>query len=211
MSKKETIAIFDKEMTRRRFLQLTAKGAAGLAASSGLLRLFNLTEAEAQSGAVAIIATSTGVLVANGVRCTGCHRCELNCSMINDGKAMPFISRVKVARNVYFGNDGQTGGIFNNFDYKPDTCYQCKDPACLKACPVSAIYPREHDGVRVVDEKKCIACGACEAACPYKMATVDREDGHSTKCILCGFCARECPCGALTVAKWDEVEEAMNA
>ena len=205
------VSIFDKEMTRRRFLELTGKGAAGLAASSSLLSLFHLTEAEAESGAVSIIATAEGVLVSNAARCTGCSRCEMNCSLLNDGKVMPFVSRVKVTRNLYHGADGKTGGLFGNFEYAPDTCHQCEDPACLKACPMNAIYVRESDGVRVIDREKCIGCGACQAACPFHMATVDPEEKKSTKCVLCGYCAQECPCGALTVAKWEDVAEAMNA
>lgn len=210
MSEKERTSIFDKEMTRRRFLELMGKGTAGLAASASLLSLFNLTKAEAESGAAVVIPTAQGVLVANVARCTGCSRCEMNCSLLNDGKVMPFISRVKVTRNLYHGADGVTGGIFGNYDYAPDTCHQCEDPACLKACPMKAIYVRESDGVRVVDREKCIGCGACQAACPFKMATVDPEERKSTKCILCGYCARECPCGALTVAKWEDVAAAMN-
>ena len=81
--------IFDKEVTRRQFLKVTGKGVAGLAASTSLLNLFGLTKAEAESGAVSVMATADGVLVANGARCTGCQRCEVNCTLLNDGKAMP--------------------------------------------------------------------------------------------------------------------------
>ncbi len=211
MSEKGKMSILDKEMTRRRFLELTGMGAAGLAASTGLLSLFNLTKAEAESGAVSVIATADGVLVSNAARCTGCQRCEMNCSLINNGKVMPYIARVKVARNLFHGNDGETGGLFGSFDYKPDTCHQCADPACLKACPMGAISVRESDGTRVVDKDKCIGCGACERACPFHMITVDPEEKKSNKCILCGYCAQECPCGALTVAKWEDVAEAMGA
>lgn len=128
------------------------------------MNLFGVTKAEVESGAVSVLATADGVLVANGARCTGCQRCEMNCSLINDGKVMPYISRVKVLRNYYHGNDGEKGGVFGSFDYTPDTCHQCEDPACLKACPMGAISVRESDGVRVIDQEKCVGCGACVAA-----------------------------------------------
>ena len=154
--------IFDKEVTRRQFLKVTGKGVAGLAASTSLLSLFGLTKAEAESGAVSVMATADGVLVANGARCTGCQRCEVNCTLLNDGKAMPYISRVKVLRNYYHGNDGKEGGIFGSFDYTPDTCHQCEDPACLKACPfgMPTIDPETNKST------KCVACGFCAANCP---------------------------------------------
>lgn len=200
--------IVDREFTRREFMKLTAKGAAGLAASTSLLSLFNVTAAEAESGAVSVLATADGVLVSNAARCTGCGRCEVNCTLINDGKAMPYISRVKMTRNLYFGKDGKSG-VYNDFNYAPDTCRQCADPACLKACPVGAIYVDEKNGVRKIDEAKCVACGACVAACPFHMPTIDTEDKHSTKCVACGYCAMMCPCGALKICTWDEVAAAM--
>ena len=201
--------IFDKEVTRRQFLKVTGKGVAGLAASTSLLSLFGLTKAEAESGAVSVLATADGVLVANGARCTGCQRCEVNCTLLNDGKAMPYISRVKVLRNYYHGNDGKEGGIFGSFDYTPDTCHQCEYPACLKACPMGAISVRESDGVRVIDKDKCVGCGACAKACPFGMPTIDPETNKSTKCVACGFCAANCPCGALKIVKWEDVAAAM--
>lgn len=201
---------FDREITRRKFLQLTAKGTAALAASAPLLDLFRATVAEAEAGALTVIPTATGVLVSNAGRCTGCGRCEVNCTLLNDGKAMPYISRVKLMRNLYLGNDKTgEGGVYSNFDYKPDTCHQCEDPACLKACPMKAIYCDETTGVRKIDKEKCVGCGACVAACPFGMPTIDPDEGKSTKCVSCGYCASMCPCGALTICTWEQVAEAM--
>ena len=87
---------FDKEMTRRKFLELTGKGAAGLAASSSLLSLFGITKAQAESGAVSVLATPDFVLVANKAKCTGCQRCEMNCTLANDGDCHPYMSRIRV-------------------------------------------------------------------------------------------------------------------
>lgn len=51
--------LFDKEVTRRQFLKVTGKGMAGLAASTSLLSLFGVTRAEAEAGAVSVLATAT--------------------------------------------------------------------------------------------------------------------------------------------------------
>ena len=46
---------------------------------------------------------------------------------------------------------------------------------------------------------KCIACGACQGACPVEAIT-PAEDGKmvidTEKCISCGTCQAVCPVGA---------------
>lgn len=55
----------------------------------------------------------------------------------------------------------------------------------------------------VVNEDRCVSCGACTQVCPrqaisvYKgcFARVDRE-----RCVGCGLCAKTCPAGSIRVA-----------
>ena len=96
--------MFDKVMTRRKFLEITGKGAAGLAASASLLKLFGVTKAQAESGAVSVYATPDFVIVANKAKCTGCQRCELNCTLANDGDCHPYMSRIRVRDVVNYGD-----------------------------------------------------------------------------------------------------------
>ena len=48
----------------------------------------------------------------------------------------------------------------------PVQCQQCKNPPCVKVCPVKATW-QEPDGITVIDYDWCIGCRYCEAACPY--------------------------------------------
>ena len=48
----------------------------------------------------------------------------------------------------------------------PVQCHQCKNPPCVKVCPVEATW-QEPDGITVIDYDWCIGCRYCEAACPY--------------------------------------------
>lgn len=53
----------------------------------------------------------------------------------------------------------------------------------------------------MVDEKKCITCGACVSICP--VGAIKIVDGKATinpkKCIKCNSCAQFCPVGAIEI------------
>lgn len=207
MSEEMKQGMLDKEYSRRQFLKLTGKGIVGVSLTASMLCLFGCTQQQVDEGAVAVELLPQGLLVSNAARCTGCQRCELNCSLINDGKAMPQIGRVKVYRNLYFGNKGTTGeGLFGDFTYTPETCRQCKDAPCMAICPAKAIAPDPTTGARIINQELCVGCGACVGACPYNMATLDQETKKSTKCTTCGYCASMCPTGALKIVTWSELE-----
>lgn len=207
MSEEKKVGILDKEMTRRQFLKISGKSLAGLTVSATMLSLFGCTAEQVDKGEVVTWAMPQGLLVVNEAKCTGCQRCEINCTLTNDGVCSTYISRVKVARNLHIhGKDGMYNG---NFTYFPDTCRQCKDPACGNACPQKAIYADEK-GVRKVDQDKCVGCGACVDACPWHMPTVNPETKKASKCIACGACVDGCPSGALSIIPWDEVTAAAQ-
>jgi DMSO reductase family type II enzyme iron-sulfur subunit len=90
----------------------------------------------------------------------------------------------------------------NHYFYLPRLCNHCTHPACRDACPRSAIYKREADGIVLVDQDRCHGYRFCVEACPYKKMFFDPERSVSTKCIFCfprvekgiaPACARQCP------------------
>jgi electron transport complex protein RnfB len=87
---------------------------------------------------------------------------------------------------------------------------------CAKACTFNAIK-MDDNGLPVVDESKCTACGDCVLACPKDLFSVKPVDQHlwvacnnleqgdeilnqcHVACTACGRCALDAPRGLITM------------
>ncbi|KKK55336.1 hypothetical protein LCGC14_3075580, partial [marine sediment metagenome] len=86
------------------------------------------------------------------------------------------------------------------------TCQHCRQPACVGACPVSAIT-KLSGGQVVINESKCIGCRYCYQSCPWKVPQFDFKKRVTRKCTLCydkkptnyvkPACVAACPVEAL--------------
>lgn len=218
MLEREIEDFIEKVRTRRDFLKISGKGLAGITITASVLNLIGCSKeeptatppVEVPTGAAAFVIPK-GLLVAQPNKCTGCQRCEMVCTVKNDGKVHPYISRVKIGRAYNYGTKLEDNyrfedGYFGNFLMTPETCRQCEDAKCATACPVKAISQSEATGAWTIDDGKCVGCGACAQSCPWNMPTIDPETGKSTKCILCGECADNCITGALSIIPWEKLE-----
>ena len=108
-------------------------------------------------------------------RCIGCRRCVYACVKENNLSRRPEINWIRVLQiarergtdvyesNAYYDPEKvpQEG-----FGYMPVQCQQCRNPPCVKSCPVKATW-QEPDGIVVIDPDWCIGCRCCMSACPY--------------------------------------------
>ena len=99
----------------------------------------------------------------------------------------------------------------------PKACsYGCTGlGSCVKACQFDAIHIV--DGISVVDNEECKACGQCIIACPKNLIELipyssvqvvqcsSKDKGKSVMqvcdvgCIACGLCEKNCEAKAITV------------
>ncbi|MBI5396298.1 MAG: nitrate oxidoreductase subunit beta [Verrucomicrobia bacterium] len=71
------------------------------------------------------------------------------------------------------------------FFYLARLCNHCSYPACLAACPRSAIYKRPEDGIVLIDQERCRGYRKCMEACPYKKSLYRGTTRTSEKCVAC--------------------------
>ena len=117
-------------------------------------------------------------------KCSGCRRCEVNCSFFRTGKTGRSLSRIKVVKIEEIGVDF------------PVMCQLCKERFCTR-CPQGAIQIGDLGQV-IVSPTLCNGCGACERSCPIGGIELHQEIPYV--CDLCGGqpqCIKECNLGAI--------------
>ena len=114
------------------------------------------------------------VYALNLTRCIGCRKCVHACVAENNQSRNPEIQYIRVLRLPHGSLDLEKAehnyapesvpekGYF----YMPVQCQQCRNPPCVKVCPVHATW-QDADGITVIDYDWCIGCRYCAAACPF--------------------------------------------
>lgn len=132
-------------------------------------------------------------LAVTPAKCTGCHRCELWCSLVKWGKQEPSSALIFVVR-------GKRGVD------TPVVCTQCG--LCSLVCPSEALVRNGRTGAIEVDAARCTGCGECVAVCPHGVIWAASDTGVAVKCDLCGgepACVTHCPHGVLECVDVQEV------
>ena len=111
-------------------------------------------------------------IIINVDKCTGCHSCEMACSIQHFNLCSPLYSRIRI----------QEFRDVNTF--VPVTCQACKDAACIKSCPMNARI-RLDNGAVVTNEERCIGCKTCVFSCRFGAIFINPETNLPMSCDLC--------------------------
>ena len=124
------------------------------------------------------------MLIVDPAKCSGCRRCEVNCSFFHTGRVGRSSARIKVVKIESLGIDF------------PVFCQQCQERYCTR-CPESAI-DIDALGQVVVSPTLCTVCGTCETLCP--IGAIEICDQIPYVCDLCGGdprCVKACTLDAI--------------
>jgi Fe-S-cluster-containing dehydrogenase component len=199
-------------ITRRDFLKVSATG--GLLAASALSPLPVLAREPR-----ARLPEAMGILY-DATVCIGCKACMAACKEYNDlppdhstadsiwDNPLDLSAKTFNIVKLYKNGAGQVKDReINGYSFIRDFCMHCVDPACVSACPVSAMTKDRHTGAVVYNKDACIGCRYCQVACPFNIPKFqwDQAFPQIKKCELCSHrmaqgsypaCCEFCPNGA---------------
>lgn len=141
--------------------------------------------------------------------CVGCAACAVACKMENEVPPGVF--------NLWIRERELGSYPHPVVEFRPEQCLHCETPPCVPVCPTGASYQTK-EGLVLVDPKKCIACGACIAACPYD-ARYLHPAGYVSKCTFCAHrlaqgkvpaCVETCPTYCRTFGDLDDPESPVS-
>lgn len=148
--------------SRRRFLHAAASVTAGVAAPL--------------AAGAATPAGPRWSMVVDLSRCVGCQACTVACSLEHAVPADRYRTTVQV-------HEVRVDGVAK-LAMLPRLCNHCDQPACVPVCPEDATF-RMPDGTVQIDDDKCIGCGKCVRACPYRARFLNPDSDTVEKCSLC--------------------------
>ena len=135
-------------------------------------------------------------------KCIGCHACQVSCKEWN---GLPGVN-TQLQQSSIFGSfqnpttlDADTYMLITHHEvddpkapagfrdiYTKRQCMHCDEPACVSACPVTALKKSE-EGPVVYHPEICIGCRYCMWACPFGAISAqwDTLAPEISKCTLC--------------------------
>jgi DMSO reductase iron-sulfur subunit len=139
-------------------------------------------------------------------RCIGCDTCVIGCKVENDVETGKFRLSVydSSGSSIYETPYGAFPALKQT--WLPTMCHHCAEAPCVSACPTTALWRRDDDGLVALDKDKCVGCRRCEEACPYDALSFDDKSGTADKCNMCEHrvakgegpaCAQVCPTRAI--------------
>jgi Fe-S-cluster-containing dehydrogenase component len=210
-------------ISRRDFLKVSASG--GLMVASALSPLPVLARE-----AKVCLPEAVGVLY-DATVCIGCKACMAACKEYNDlppdhstpdsiwDNPLDLSAKTFNIVKLYTNGTGQVkDSEINGYSFIRRFCMHCVDPACVSACPVSALTKDPCTGAVRYNKDNCIGCRYCQVACPYNVPKFqwDLAFPQIKKCELCYHrltrgsypaCCEFCPNGASVFGNLQDIRK----
>jgi len=148
-------------------------------------------------------------------KCQGCRACQVACKQWNGlpGEKTDFFAGPEYTNPAELSAITWNHVVFFPIDRSDPSrptwtimhkkCYHCNEANCLRVCPEKAIS--KVDGWTLIDQSRCIGCGACVNECVYHVPKVSdikhvndvgqtmvfKDKSH--KCNACMVNQREVP------------------
>jgi formate dehydrogenase iron-sulfur subunit len=145
-------------------------------------------------------ATVVKTTLVDVTRCIGCRACQVACKSWNncDGEETELLGHLGLQNPAALSADTWTlitsheipdenapGGL--HYLFTMQRCLHCLEPACVSACPTTALS-RLPDGPVSYEADKCIGCRYCIWACPWGVPAAE-WDALAPKIKKCTHCA----------------------
>jgi Fe-S-cluster-containing dehydrogenase component len=169
---------------RRSLLTIAGAGAVGLAAAQVGHAVNSEPPVQPPQDAVGLLYDTT--------LCVGCKACVAACSRANNlipasgqsgglyQEPVALDAHTKNIIKLYKSSDGR------QWSFMKQQCMHCVDPACVLACPLSALEKGEF-GIVSWKGETCLGCRCCQIACPYNIPKFEwsQLNPRVVKCEMC--------------------------
>ncbi|MFC2020657.1 4Fe-4S dicluster domain-containing protein [Chloroflexota bacterium] len=162
----------NKDFSRRDFIKKSVAGMGFLVVLSSPLT-FLLKRAMAKNSVPGVVNNTSGAAV-NGEKmrawsmvidlkkCEGCVTIDAPPQCTQACTLMHYVPKGQEWIQV-FEVELPGGGSY----FLPTPCMHCENAPCVNVCPVAATYHTK-EGLVLIDQRRCIGCRMCMAACPYQ-------------------------------------------
>lgn len=150
-------------------------------------------------------------------RCIGCDTCVVGCKVENQIPAGVFRLKVFDAEKAPTPRRPEGGHPQPSQHWLSTMCHHCTEAPCVSACPTTALWRRESNGLVVLDKDKCVGCQRCAEECPYDALSFDVETGTADKCTACDHriddgpaCQTVCPTRAIHFGDFNDSQSMVS-
>ena len=201
-----------KKIGRRDFLK-------GVTAGTGLVVASKVQPVYARVEKKELPPDALGILY-DATLCIGCQACVVACKQANnmpaehsgpetiwDNPRDLSAKTLNIIKKYSNGSGKDKNREVDGYSFIKRQCMHCADPACVSACPVSALTKDPVNGIVSYNKDACIGCRYCQVACPYNIPKFEWNSPFPQirKCQLCSHliakggmsaCCAFCPTGA---------------